>query len=704
MTLLIIMVTLSCKKTDDTPAPDPIPNPKPTPNANIFQTGFPKMMTDQEIMGHKKFAGSLIYQVGVGLQDDDPKVPYAAIFKFYYNICYPKPPSQTQTDFNQINSELSTISNQIADLKNEITSLSQQLSMAQTNILNKLNSLVANVFITSINDAFDSATSQGLMYYSKTAAQIQNGQNPMTMAELNAKGQTDFVANYGPSGSGNPMPLAISNLQGLIIGSTSGPVFANSDIKQFADEIIQAQQSPNSEETYAMNCYKILENYFLISLNSQIRAFTVYSNALYGGEDSIQANYDYNLYLQSFKTIIQSELSMFLTVTDYLAVNLTDYRATTIFGTDMLWYFNYGLQPDNTCGSFIARANMLNQLVNAALGAQTKDMYVTISVPKNYGNSSNMSWTGPNGTNPLTIDNQGSFNSQFPYTAWNGSTCSPDNHVTFYRGNGGDAGSSQSTVSTMSITINGAAWRQIKPLLGVASIGYYNPNDISAAPQSTYSSTYCLAFGSVSCDWYWGYLYLNDNDNNNIFQAAQVNWGNGTIWNDSYHSSPVVMTFNENDDKTSSYASNFTWGDTYVQYSGTFPKYSHGGDYLTTGMFRSGEINVGANNATYYSTISFYFYYSVTPFNWKNSEEWYFAGTNIVNNWTNGSLLYYDVKEGSTKPSESATSTADVSSGINTFNVGFCGANEDETGNSNNCNITWYSQVIYGGTYNIWSK
>jgi hypothetical protein len=256
----------------------------------------------------------------------------------------------------------------------------------------------------------------------------------------------------------------------------------------------------------------------------------------------------------------------------------------------------------------------------------------------------------------------------------------------------------------MAITINGATWRQINPLLGTASVGYYNPNDLSAAPQSSYSSTYCLAFGSVSCCWYYGYLWLNDNDNNNIEQCPNVNWANGTVWSpDSWHPSPVVMTFNEDDDKTSSYASNFYWGDNSLGYRGTFPK-SSGGDYLTTGMLREGAFNVGANTATYGSTISMYFNYSVDPFAWQSSEEYYVAGTNITNGWTNGDLLNYVVMENQNKPSESSTSTAYVSSGMVNFNVGFCASNKDETGNANSCTMEWYSQVIYNGTYNIWSK
>lgn len=83
---MIVLVTVSCKKKDDTPTPDPTPTPKPPVSANIFQTDYPKMITDQEISSHKKIAGSLLYQIGLGLRDDDPKIPYAAIFKFYYNI------------------------------------------------------------------------------------------------------------------------------------------------------------------------------------------------------------------------------------------------------------------------------------------------------------------------------------------------------------------------------------------------------------------------------------------------------------------------------------------------------------------------------------------------------------------------------------------------------------------------------------------
>jgi hypothetical protein len=391
---------------------------------------------------------------------------------------------------------------------------------------------------------------------------------------------------------------------------------------------------------------------------------------------------------------------MFLLVTDYLSVNLLDYRSSSGFAGDAKTYFNTGLRPDEACAPFIARANMLNQLLNYSLGQPTKDFYLTISVPKNYSASSTLTWTSSPSTYPLAIDNGGQLVSRYPYTGWSGASCSSDNNITFYRDNDGTGGSSKAPLSSISITINSAPWRHIAALQGNASVGYYNPNDINAVPQSTYSSTYCLAFGSASSCWYWGYLWLNDNTNNTMAEATSVNWQVPSGQSGTHtHNSPFMMENDDENDHTPHYGGNFNWSDYSLGYSGTFPTTGKT-DWLLTGQLRSVSINVGGSTATYSPSNEVYFNYAVEPFGWSESVEFYFAGTDMSKSWTNSNLLN-NFQTGSTKYNEAGTSAVGVNAGNHTFNVGFYTLNPNETGNGNSCYVTWYSQVIYGGTYNI---
>ena len=708
---LLLAVAISCKKTDDTPAPTP-PAPYPPPPTNLFHSGFYKMMTDEEIMNHKMFGGSYLYRVGSGLTGENVSgFPYSTVVKTLWSI---QKYQTTSTRFDKISNELDSVGSQMKDLTDEVTYLSQQLSIVQTNIFNKLNSLTEGQVMVEINTAWDNNSSSSLLWYPRKATEIANGTSKMTMEELDNTAISDFISKYGSHGS-ILMQNDIGNLQRLLLGSANKPEFALSSIKEFADAIIQSQGKPVQSPAYAMNCYKLMENYFLLTLNAQFRALTVYGNALYREKDTIIGNEIFHDYLTNFKAIIQSELSMFLTVTDYLSINLLDYRAGGGFSpANDLRYFNYGLRPDDLFAPVIARANMLNQLMNQALELPTKDVYLTISVPKNYSNSAKITWTALN-PYPFTIDNYGSLPSQYPYTGWSTAqgqtgTCSPDNSVTFYRSNEGTGGSNHVTMSSIGVQLMNIPWRVRVNLEGSIPVGYYNPNDISAAPKSVWSSTYSLCFGSASVCWYWGYLWLNDNMLNNMQEATDVLWQ--SIYpsdNDPGHLGNSPMMYG-NSNHIPNYGGNFSHGDWNLEYYGTFPTTS-GGEDLLVGELRSASMVVNNSNTTYDPTIAMFLTGSVSPFNWSKSVEIYFAGTEMQECgiagkkgvWTNADMLNYKTGPGS-KYFENINSKTSIKAGNHTFNVGFYAANPNETGNTNNCEIIWYSQVIYNGTYNIWSK
>jgi DNA-binding Lrp family transcriptional regulator len=699
MALAIGTIT-SCKKSTDEVTPTPTPTPKPDMPTNIFQSSFHKMITDDEISKNKTFHGSFLYAVGAGMGEDDPELPFGEIAKSLWEI---HDYVHTEAEFKKIDTELDSIQSQIAELQNEIEELSQQLNLSTSTILNQLNTLLTNGYVTKINEAFDSTMSSGLLYYSSAAARIQSGQLPITMEQLDSIAMKDFVPKYGPAAPFDEITDAITQIQTLMLGSTAGPIFASSSLKQFADVLLQSQSSPTATQEYATNCYRVLENFFMVALNSQFRGFTIHVNALWRAEgaDSVEAQNDYNLYLKQFAAIVQSELNMFLTVTDYLAVNMVDYRNSTSFFADAQVFFNYGIRPDAVCGAFIARANMINQLMNYALGEPTKDFYLTLALPKNYCGGGAMTWTAQQTYN-FEIDLGTSYmQSRYPYTGWTyqsmaSNSSSPDNTMVFYRDNDGTGGTGGVTMSTVNITLNNATWRHIKALTGSAAIGYYNPRDITAPPQSTKSATFSLCFGSASSCWYWGYLYLNDNTNNNMFEAGSWLFDNDEYWS---YPSPWMANVTAGVQHTSSFAGSFNHGDNYLGYAGTFPSTPHG-QQLSVGQTRTAVLNIGAANTTYSPSISVYFGVSTEVFGWEQSEERYFAGTDVSDNYSNLNLYNYYTSS-SSKYDESVSSSAITSSGDHTFNVGFFALNPSETGNYNSCQMSWYAQVIYGGTYDI---
>lgn len=711
---LVLTFSMSCRKKENEDPPSPTPTPTPA-DTIMFYSSPHRLMTLSEISNQKLYSGSFFYQVGKGLysrsghgkksglREGGIDIPYFEIAEVLWEIYDYK---QTSAEFEKIDKELKVINDKIDELKNEMTQLSQQLNLNQATILNAMNTLASNTWVTTVNTAFDSSNTGGLRYYSKTANLIKNNQISMTMEQLDNSCMKDFVSRYGPTGSIS-MQNCINQLRTLMLGSATGTSFDASSLKQFADVLILSQLNSSTSSDYLLNLFKVHENYFLTYMNSQFRAFTVWSNAMYRslGDDTAQANYQYKTYLASFTKIIQDELSVFLTVTDYLSVNLSDYRNLAEFNYDMQHYSAYGVKPDDKFGPFIARANMLNQLVNFALGVPLEDCYLTVAVPANYSHSSNLKFYMSDGGLQtgiwdFNIDNHGSLPSRFPYTGWTyvkkvSNSVSPDNKITFYRGNQGEGSRYHNPLgNTMYIALKAIPWRCIKSGQGVGYVGYYNPNDLTADPSNTYDSAHCLPFGSASLCWYWGEQYLNDTTVNNLKDGKHMMWSYTSFGNGYYADSPLAYDPENQIDYISTYSSNMILENNRIGYSGETGKIRK----LDLGRIRTGEINVSASTSTYNPSISFYCYYDLIPSTIMDGSRYYYiSAEQIPRDHPTGNILNY-------VPGMDQTGliSVELNPGNYTFYVGFYSMTKYQSSFSSILN--WDTQIIYGGTYNIFMK
>ena len=697
--ITLIFTTTACRKNNSDPTPDP-GTPDSLGITDPFSHEDYKFLTDDEIAGNKKFGGSLLYNVGVGISNATganvlPEIPFTDgidVIWEIYNF------NKTQANFSTIDNQLGQLSTQISDLQNELVGIANSLKLTQVNILNKIDQLSGTV-MNNIELAFDSSSTTGLRYFSQNAAKIQKGQSTQTIQDLQAWAQINFVNRY----TVNPVDEADMQKQILLLnsaiigGNTSN--FQTSVLKDFADNIIlnQSNNAATRVDTNAMNCYKLLENYFLMMVNSQYKGLLVYGNAVLvkdttsGGRTALQTFQD------KFKAEIVQELNMFLTVVDYLSVNLVEFRTENRFRSDMN-YLNFGIKYDGVCGPFISRANLLNSMILQAIGAPTKDFYITIALPQKYCSSTALSWSFDMDSYPLVQDNNGIMKSQYPYTYWNGSTSSPDNIISFYRGNGGNS-SKSSTLKYADVGIANSPWYKKAGVSMHAQVPlcWVNPNDPTKT-SSTYSKTYCLAFGSASLYWPWGYMFLNDQKN---MQNCQNFFANPFDMYLQLVNLPYVADWDlsNNFNVHSEYNKYFTWDDYNIGYNG--PETTWKSQSFTIN-YREANIKVdpNPNSGNGMAVIS---RYATDPPNITKDAYIWFSGGTFLPNSKPGEPLHADLFSIEGFAPSNGTSLVEISSGSKTMNYGFCLQNDKPAGVTHEWNLNYFSQVIYWGTYNIWN-
>ena len=697
--ITLIFTTTACRKNNSDPTPDP-GTPDSLGITDPFSHEDYKFLTDDEIVKHKKFGGSLLYKVGIGVENATgenilPNIPYSDGMKLIYNIYK----YETKvTPFDSTDYELGQLSTQISELQNDILDLVGDLELTQTEILNAIAGLQTNNLINFIENAYDSATNTGLMYYSYNARLIQQGNGIMPIDTLQANARKFFVQRYhDASTTETDMTGNILSLNTYIMGGLNVYNFNNSVLKRYADGVIlnSSGNALTKQDTNAMSSYRLLENYFLMLLNSQYKAFLVYGNA----ENAYDTVYGPGIIRQYhdnyFKKFIIQEMKMFLNVVDYLSVNLVDYRSLDRFSAEME-YLSFGIKYDAACSPFIQRANLLNSMILHAVGAPTNDFYITMALPQKYCSTTALSWTFNMDSYPLVLDNNGSMESQYPYTYWNGNTCIADNIISFYRGSGGNI-SSGYLLKFADIGISNSTWHKQTGVSMHANVPvcWINPNDLTKS-SSIYSATYCLPFGSASLYWPWGYLFVNDMNNMKSVQNFPGS-GFGTAFTGEEIQCPEIVGNNG-----SNPLSAFTYDDYNMGFNGVKFSSNNGGTWFIN--YRSANINVSPNPNSG-GNISVFSRWAASPPNETGAEIWMSGGTFIPANKIHEPLQEDLFVMHSSSPFSKANglSLVNISSGSKCMNYGFALDINKPTNGNLQFGLNYFNQTIYWGTYNIWN-
>lgn len=697
-----VLLIVSCKKSDDNPEPTPTPTPTPEIPPLFSGTKIP-LLSNFEMARGKKSPLKLIYNACYSVRGEDPELPIPDLKEVADVVWEIHDYKHTEARFDNIDNEIAQLAGQITQLQQEISELSNQVSFITPAIITQFQSLVGNTYITDINDAFSSTNNnRSLRYYSYEASQNQS--DTTFMNNLVQTCQNYFINVYAAP---NPAPQfdmnnAINQIHTLIMGNANPPYdFTKSDLKSMSDLIITATKTARiSDQTLATDAYLALENYFLSYLTAQYNALIVYANA-YIGQDSASGSQYINQYINNppsgFRYLIQNELKMFMLMVDYLACNMYDFRSSVGF-SQAVTNLPYGIQEDNICGQFIARSNFINSLLMKSLGVIPSDFYITIALPEKYC-SAQLGWMG-NGVQYTTNKESDSITlglrSQFPFTYWNGSTCNYDNFVSFYRGTSSNgANTNHFQLNSLPVAITGATWRHSSNLSGLVPFGYYDPNDWTKAPQSTYSSTFSLAFGSVSTCYPWGYFYLNDNANNDMYNCSDYEMGSPLNAHGPMpyvaNSQMVQGNIEWGEYKDWENENNYmTWGDNSLGYNGPTSTTSQG--FFLTNV-RCASVNISSSSLVSGTAASLYCSYTTDPMDYSGTitQKWW-GGTDISNRVTKGDLFNFTGSDAS-----SGVVTAAMGSGSHSINFGFSSYLIKPTGHSHEMSLTFYTQVCYEG-------
>jgi len=691
----LVVLNSSCRKKESPMNFTPINSANSNPES-LFKTNGYKFLTFAETSSPNPFLGSLIYHMGTGIGEgeNEPDLPFGDIIDAMKELHENK---QTESDFAKIDQELDQALQLDTLIMQDIQNLSNQLYMTQANIITYISGMATHSYVTNVKGAVDSGRNVGLRYYTKNTKLALQGKPSITISTLQNEVVPNFINRYAQSPvDDNDMQLQISKLNDLVC-----PGFSTSVLKIFTDDIILH----NNANAYtkipgnALSTYKLLENYFLYILNAQFKALIVYSNAENAWETGGDSVVQYYI-TQGFRPMIENDFAMFLEVVDYLSINLIDYRTTSQFNTD-LESFNYGIAIDHACGPFISRANLLARMIRLSIGQNPGSLFLTMSLPRNYCSSAMSFSTGLN-TYPFTIDNGGMHKSQYPYTYWTGSSSAPDNKVCFYRGNGVDNISPSGDLVPIPVSFPTIPWSHLSIPSGNVSMVWVNPDDPSQTSPS-YSSTFCISFGSASLYWPWGYLHFNDN-------ANLHNAGTNFLWN-SFNGStsqcnpPVFCTTDGggNDYPHNSFLQYFIESYNQIGYNGPLCETSHQCYVVDC---RVSDVNIGNNQSDQDpKTISAFTYYYTSPPYLTQAKMHMYGGTDMVIPQNAGQRVesnrtLFDITSFS---EESGVTNVQVSSGSKSYNFGFWLDNPNSTGNVHALTLNYYCQIIYNGSYTIWN-
>jgi hypothetical protein len=319
-----------------------------------------------------------------------------------------------------------------------------------------------------------------------------------------------FINNIYPNPSSDAYDVCSwsEQMNNLVCGSN------NTALKSFANLLIQKVTPLNLGDAKSlMTCYLAFESYFLQVVNNQFQCVMIWSNAC----NAIDTNgYEANLYYTgTFQQDITGEIAAFLSTTEYLAINLSDYRHYVNWEADYPYNQN-GLAPDLLFPDILARSQFIANLLYDALGLSYPVMSGTIITPNKYSNEYTPNVESivlDTDIKPLYSD-ANILPSQFPNTYWNisNATCYPDNLWNVYRfGQMGVVDNGwPCTPVNIEVKDNGDGyypWSHYQPCKGKATTLYYNPQNPNQTSTS-YNNLCTMQFGYFSARWNWGYQFI----------------------------------------------------------------------------------------------------------------------------------------------------------------------------------------------------
>lgn len=520
ITILVAGIVLfsSCKKKDSV-AYLPVNQPDTSVIPPLFTDMKMQILSDFEMNKNAPLNGHLLAKTLGGFD------PFPFVFGYFDIVSKSMDgdlDKQFQEAIEEINNNLNGLHAEDSILLTDVAALSNLMHYNTEEIINQINNTSANSYITEVITAMGNGDQLGLRWFSQAAVNFKNhipGYDSSYLVNEVAPAAQNFYSNYSASASPEQAFFGLSNLIGdpSIPGDSSSLVtFSKLLIGQFASN---GQTNVNP----ILDTYLFLEYYYLVLFNYQMQAATVWMNVLKANKaDTNEAN----IWWQSSAVpAILNGSKMFITATEYLVSNLAEYRNQARWTSDMK-YSGLWMSPNTDIFNTLARAQFQVKRLTMGLNPNAPVIYGAIMVPQNYCSSApKIQVAASSYTLPLTSN---TCQGRIPYAKWNGNTCVPDNHWTFYNYGIGNNLACQpwniNIIPTWPHSNNGNGYGTITPL-------WYNPRN----PQQTsyFKTDSCsLQFAFFSLSWQWGVMfsdYVNTSNgsaiNNNLYINGMSGYG-----------------------------------------------------------------------------------------------------------------------------------------------------------------------------------
>ena len=555
LALLLVMVllsTMACKKDVDEPILPPTPITPPTIEyKDIFENKPLKMFSDYEIANNLDFPGHVINQLGDGLKGGT----FGTVVKIGKGLWKFKKwaDPNDSTDFEKYMAVINQIDGQITTLQKSVDALGTQLDMDVTAMEELLESGDMNYYITNIQSVMDSSTHNGFGYFMMEGRKFQTGIIDTNQMNIDTAYATAFANNVYNKLAGYDVCGWSQQIHALVcptIGTTQDNAF-----RSYANLIIQGTGDVGlQDDEDLMNAYMLFESYFMQIINNQFQCMLVYANACNYIDTT---GYQANLYWEgTFQANITEEIEAYLETTEYLALNLQDYRNDKHFDEDLA-FMPYGLAPDFHFRDILARSQFMANLIYDGLGLDYPVMCGSVIVPNKY----NTAMATPDTS--ITISVNGSpitpttntMASRYPYTYWSpgaNAECAPDNIWRSYRfgkvsENVNKSASTEYEISLVddipagnNMEMYSQPWSHIATPSGKVTPLWYNPQNPSETSTTQTDSNF-MQFAYFSARWNWGYLFLSMtskwNKHQEYFSVFQYPSTNTPFWKEVVNSS-----------------------------------------------------------------------------------------------------------------------------------------------------------------------